>query len=242
MDDELCFLFKFGELENLKKLQKGCLYCKNLKWYADQEKNTGDKAMGDKLEGIYIMTDSNIKLINPESGQIVYQYNNSNVLISYGDLEKTPVFCMTGIDKKDFSFVKTEDGTLVACIKLDDIIGEVYNEPYWNSALIIDDITKFLERVTKACKDKGIDLTKKFVNYTDMRVNYKDRVLDIDSNYINIAFWKDNLYSYQHEYRFVFEGQKVDNSFTINIGDISDISTIYNSDQLKEFMKREYRL
>ena len=42
-------LMKFGSEENLKKLQKGQLYMKNLQYYVDLEKATDDEDVGDKL-------------------------------------------------------------------------------------------------------------------------------------------------------------------------------------------------
>lgn len=232
LGDKICFLFKFGKLENLKKIQKGNLYCKNLKWYQDQEKNTGDKAMGDKLEGRHKMTQCNLKFIN-------HEFDNVSVLLSFGNMEKMPVFCMTGITTKDLNFKEIDENTLVADVKFSDMIRKVYDESYWNSVLVIEDSTQFIERLTKVCKEKGILMARKSVNYTNMDINGIDRMNSIAENVINVAFWKGNLYSYQHEYRFAFESEVVDDSFIINIGDISDISKIYNREELIEFMNCE---
>ena len=40
-------LMKFGSEENLKKLQNGQLYMKNLQYYVDLEKTTDDEDVGD---------------------------------------------------------------------------------------------------------------------------------------------------------------------------------------------------
>lgn len=242
MGDRICFLFKFGELENLKKLQKGQIYCKNLKWYSDQEKKTGDKAMGDKLEGKHKMTQCSIKLISRETNEVAFEFDSASVLLSFGNLEKMPVFCMTGITTRDLEFKEIDENTLISDVKFSDMISKVYDEAYWNSALVIENSTQFIERLTKACEDKGIEMTRKPVRYTDMDINYTDRMNSIDENVTNIAFWKDKSYSYQHEYRFAFESEVVDDSFIIDIGDISDISKIYNREELIEFMNGEYQL
>lgn len=242
MVDSVCFLFKFGELENLKKLQEGHIYCKNLKWYSDQEKNTGNKAMGDKLEGKHKMTQCKLKFISNETNEVAFEFNNVSVLLSSDNLEKMPVFCMTGITTKDLEFKEKDENTLVAYVKFSDMISKVYDEAYWNSVLVIENSTQFIERLTKACEDKRILMTRKPVSYTNMDINYTDRMSSIAESSTNIAFWKDNLYSYQHEYRFAFKSEVVDDSFSIDIGDISDISRIYNKKELIEFMSHEYRV
>ena len=43
-------LMKFGSEENLKRLQKGQLYMKNLQYYVDLEKATDDEDVGDKYD------------------------------------------------------------------------------------------------------------------------------------------------------------------------------------------------
>lgn len=73
-----------------------------------------------------------------------------------------------------------------------------------------------------------------------MDKNCLDRIQDIDKNLNNIAFWKDESYSYQYEYRIAFENKVVDDNFILDIGDISDISKLYNKKELLEFMNREH--
>ena len=53
-------LMKFGSEENLKKLQAGQLYMKNLKYYVDLEKTTDDEAVGDKYDGQMVLQDVKI--------------------------------------------------------------------------------------------------------------------------------------------------------------------------------------
>ena len=53
--DGWSMLMKFGSEENLKKLQAGQLYMKNLKYYVDLEKTTDDEDVGDKYDGQMVL-------------------------------------------------------------------------------------------------------------------------------------------------------------------------------------------
>lgn len=47
----------------------------------------------------------------------------------------------------------------------------------------------------------------------------------------NIYFWKDKYFENQYEYRIVLTDQEVDEALIVNVGDISDISTIFNANE-----------
>ncbi|WP_221388066.1 hypothetical protein [Clostridium perfringens] len=238
--NNVVFMIKFGEVENLKKLQKGELYCKNLKFYSDQERKTGDKSMGDIIEGKYRLTQCCIDCYDKETKKLYYRYKDKTVLISVEDIEKMPVFCITGIKVEDLTFKKEDESTVSCNLKFSNILEKMYSESYWNSGLIITNMSAFIDRVIKSCKNEGIEIQRRPVNYTDMDKNCLDRIQDIDKNLNNIAFWKDESYSYQYEYSIAFENKVVDDNFILDIGDISDISKLYNKKELLDFMNREH--
>ncbi len=242
INDRLLILMKFGELKNLEMLQKGQVYCKNLKWYSDREKETGDKDMGDILEGKYKMTQVTAEFYDYETNELIWKLDNVSSLLYSKNIQRMPVFCITTLTTDDFEFIDKDEFTAFTDIKLVDILSEMFDKPYWNNALIITKPRKFLERVLKACNNSGIEVEGRKVKYTDMNINYIDRVIDLDNDFSNIAFWKDNYFAYQHEYRLAFKGKEVDDSFILNIGDISDISKIYNREELIELMNKEFRL
>lgn len=227
---------KLGEYENLKKLQQGELYFKNLKYYSELEKTTGDSSMGDSLEGLYRTTQGSLELYDSKTGILMYSANNITCDIKYETVYKMPVFCMIGIKNTDLPFEKIDDSFIGCNINLFNIIRNMLEESYWNSALFIKDKNEFIKRVITACKKQGISCRCKPVQYTDMKKNLDDRIEDIDNNIFNIAFWKDNSYSKQYEYRIILEGLTVEDSFTLNIGDISDITILKKSDEIKEFL------
>lgn len=238
MDTRILFLIKLGEYENLKKLQQGKLYFKNLKYYSELERTTGDSSMGDSLEGLYRTTQGSFELYDKKTGKLIYTANNITNVIKYETVYKMPVFCMIGIKNTDLPFEKIDDSFIGCNINLFNIIENMSEKSYWGSALFIIDNNEFIKRVITACEKQGISCRCKPVQYTDMNINYKDRIEDIDNNKFNIAFWKDNSYSKQYEYRIILEGLKVEDSYTLDIGDISDITILKKSDEIKEYLDK----
>jgi hypothetical protein len=47
----------------------------------------------------------------------------------------------------------------------------------------------------------------------------------------DIYFWKDKYFENQYEYRIVLTDHEVDEALIVNIGDISDICTIFNANE-----------
>lgn len=242
MDDKLILLMKFGELENLHKLQKGQVYCKNLKFYSKLEKKNNDTARGDSLEGKYRMTACSIKVYNRETGNLEFSFDNADSSLVFNEVMEMPVFCMTGVSTKYIDLKEKDENTLTADVKFSNILSKMLEEGYWQSALIITNQTEFLNRILNKCSELGIELKKKLIKYTDMDINLVDRYEDIDKDITNIAYWKDNAYSYQYEYRLAMKNCYTEDDFILDIGDITDISKLYNQDELKEFLEANLEL
>ncbi len=60
-------LVKFQSSEKIKKLQQGLVYMKNLNYYRQLEKTSGNSVVGDSFEGSLHINEA--KLIIPELGQ-----------------------------------------------------------------------------------------------------------------------------------------------------------------------------
>lgn len=198
--------------------------------------------MGDYLEGKHKLNKCTAKIYNSQTKELEYEVKNTDIVISIDNFEKIPVFCMAGIATNDLSFERENEVTFSTNAKLIEILNGVSNESYWNSALIITNISEFINRIKESCKNQGLELQNRFVNYTDMNKNYTDRNENVIENIANIAFWKDNSYSYQHEYRFAFTNKLVDDNFILDIGDIYDISRIYDEKELIRFMNENLKI
>lgn len=218
MEDEIIYMYiKFGNEENLRKLQKGIIYCKSLQYYRDEYCRTGDKDMGDPYEGCYV-------------GKI----NDKSLRVIIDNTNKIPVFCMYALKKSEVLI----DGkqTLNPMKKF----GKMVMNDYWQAALVITDNAKFLNRIKDTCIKLGIGVKATLVEYIDFSKNLESRLQEYYSEPWKVAFWKSAEYKEQMEYRVIFPENRVDDYFTIDIGDISDISVIYNKEELAEFMDDEY--
>lgn len=216
-NDVIYLLIKFGTKENIDKMQKGIIYCKNLEYYHNLYWQQKDRDMGDPYEGRYV-------------GKLM----NKNIELIIDNTNKMPIFCMYGLkrsDIRDFSkFIPRE--------KFKDMV----DKNYWQSALIITDQDKFFYRMKRKCVENNIKGLGNIVEYIDVNLNSEERLIKYLNDPSKVAFWKDNYYINQYEYRFVFHEERVDDDFIIDIGDISDISNVYDEKALLDFIEDEYRL
>lgn len=153
-----------------------------------------------------------------------------------------PVFCMTGVSTKYIDLKEKDENTLTADVKFSNILSKMLEEDYWQSALLITNKTEFLNRILNKCSELGIELKGKPIKYTNMNINLVDRYEDIDKDITNIAYWKDNAYSYQYEYRLAMKNHYTEDDFILEIGDITDIPKLYNQDELKGFLEADLEL
>lgn len=86
-------LLKFGAKENLKKLQAGQFYMKNLQYYVDLEKATSDESIGDMYDGQVMLQDVNLSMYTIDTNELVGKIKAPTVSMNLGYL-KCPVFCM----------------------------------------------------------------------------------------------------------------------------------------------------
>ncbi|WP_349818065.1 MULTISPECIES: hypothetical protein [Clostridium] len=240
MEDKLIFIIKFGELEHLKLLREGKLYCKNLKYYNDMEIKTGDREMGDYLDGKLKINDiTTCKMYDYETKEIK-DLDCKDIVATFEDIDKMPVFCLTGVTLKELDSIETNENNVIkGKINLGNKLGKMGSNDYWENGLLITNGTEFVNRIKNACELNGISMRADEVQYSDMNINYTDRIQSITENVENVAFWKDNYYSYQHEWRFIFQNKRVIDDFTLDIGDISDITKICNKEEIQELFEKD---
>lgn len=88
-----------------------------------------------------------------------------------------------------------------------------------------------IKRKNKAL-EMNIDIIGDFVNYYDDSINdVTPFICSLLKGIRNSVFHKRKKYAYQQEYRFTMVNNKKSDNFEMNIGDISDISTILPLDK-----------
>ena len=207
-------LIKFKSEELIKSLQSGKIYLNNLKWFREYENDAGDVVVGDSFEAMLHVNEATF--IQPESGERI---ELSDCLIPTIE-SNSYVFCMTYITPRVESFQFDEQQKC-----------EFKN--FGDTALIILDSEKFINLIREAAKAKGYEIYISVVNYYDETTDSANIWFSLMQGTHNIAFWKRKAYSYQQELRILIPGSDLtDDHLELDIGDISDISTMLSTDEV----------
>lgn len=227
IQDGWSLLMKFGSEENLKKLQAGQLYMKNLKYYVDLEKTTDDEDVGDKYDGQMVLQDIKINMYTVDTNKFIAQFNAPTASMDLGYLQ-CPVFCMFIFDYRNHVEEHLDGENLT--VKYQFTEEQLKKMPnFGDSVLIIKNGDEFVNRVKKGLLDAGYEFTRDYVQY--YAFNNVEHLKQVQKDNSRIAFWKRNKYSYQQEYRFLVH-DFVDDYLSVDIGDISDITQLLRTEEL----------
>lgn len=207
-------LIKFQSYDRIQKLQQGLLYMKNLDYYRELEKTSGDNMVGDLFEGMLHVNEA--KLIIPESGEEII-IEDDLIPTSFSD---SYAFCMFGINSNIQTFQFTDEQKKEIC-------------KFGDTALIITDRDEFFRRIFIAADKEKLKGFHGFVKYYDEKVNSVNLLASLINGMENVAFWKRDTYRYQQEYRFIIQMEEINKDYyELNIGNIEDISKIIKTSSL----------
>ena len=231
-------LIKFGTLENLKSLQNGSLYMKNLRYYNELESIDSD-GKPDKYDGKWLLKGSSVVLMDSDTSALIAVGTAKETVLSFGH-EKNPVFCLFSCDERNCSSGYKVDGNeCVFSVSFSDERVEKLKKGLGPYALVILDPVEFFARIDKAFQRQSIIYKKDYVKYNDG--NSVNRVGSIMTDWDNIAFNKSATdFDYQQEFRFLVLNRSVEDHLSIPIDDLHDITKIISTDELKQ-IRIEYR-
>lgn len=231
-------LMKFGSEENLKKLQSGQMYMKNLQYYVDLEKSTYDEDVGDQYDGQMVIQDVKISMYTADTHEFVANLDAPTVSMNLGYL-KCPVFCMFMLDYRNHTDEKINGD--VVTVRYEFTEEQVSRMPNFGEyVLVIKNGNEFVERIKAGLLKAGYGFTRDFVQYYGF--NNIEHLRQVQSDNSRIAFWKRQKYDYQQEYRFLIH-DFVDDFLSVDIGDISDITELVRTDQLLNiYIKVDFKL
>ena len=238
IDNGWSMLMKFGSEENLKKLQKGQLYMKNLQYYVDLEKTTDDEDVGDKYDGQMVLRDVKITMYDYETGTFVAQMDTPIASMNLGYL-LCPVFCMFMFDYRNH--VEEELTGDIAKVRYQFTEEQLSRLPnFGGHVLLFKNENEFVERVKNGLLNAGYEHTRDFVQYHDG--NILQHMQEVAKDNMRIAFWKRQKYAYQQEYRILAHAQ-VEDHLCVDIGDLSDITQLIpTSDLLKTYIEVSFKV
>jgi len=216
-----------------ESLQAGNIYMNSLKYYIDLEKESGVRGVGDALEAAHVFNDLTFEMRNRETGEVVFTGKSAGMNFRINGDEKRPVFCLFTLDADCFDIVDEDDEIYKLRLNIPEDQLEKMIQEFGEDLLLISP-PAFLERLDATLNESGCSYRRDRVIYDDYSINSVQRLDSYKSQSTEIYFWKDKFFENQREYRIVLTDTEIDEPLTVNIGDISDISTKVKA---SEFLK-----
>ncbi|MGG0176445.1 hypothetical protein [Gottfriedia acidiceleris] len=236
--EDIISFFKFTK--HIDSLVQGNLYMNNLKCYIDMEKESGVKGVGDLLEASQVYSNVDIRMYNNETGELALSGMRGNINFRVDGIEKTPVYCLFALTSDKLKIVEeTEDSYITKMDFSADEIDKMVNE--FGESVVLINAKQFIERVMNVFDEKGYGYKLDLVKYDDYSVNSSKRIESYMKNNNEIFFWKDKFFENQNEYRVVITNLETDEPITVNIGDISDITEVYNAREVFNGFKIHFK-
>ena len=210
-------IVKFQNKEIIEKIQSGKMYLKNLEWFREKERQTGDMTIGDLLEGMLHISEGYMQIYDSD-GKVIecVPLTDSAITTSFSNAF---VFCATNI-------FPDESGHVFA-----DNQKPVFKE-FGDTALVIENKGEFIKRIYKAAKELGYEVFYGVVNYYNKDEDNANMLLSLLHGMHNIAFWKRDTYKVQQEFRIVLWKKGANKDYIeFDIGDISDISKVISIEE-----------
>ena len=210
-------IVKFQNKEIIEKIQSGKMYLKNLEWFREKERQTGDMTIGDLLEGMLHISEGYMQIYDSD-GKVIecVPLTDSAITTSFSNAF---VFCATNI-------FPDESGHVFA-----DNQKPVFKE-FGDTALVIENKGEFIKRIYKAAKELGYEVFYGVVNYYNKDEDNANMLLSLLHGMHNIAFWKPDTYKVQQEFRIVLWKKDANKDYIeFDIGDISDISKVISIEE-----------
>lgn len=233
MENRIVIMFKFGKKKDLISLQNGNLYAKSADYYIECEEK-GDKCRGDADEFALIFDAFNVKLLEPNSKEIIFQSGPTRARITSEEFQRNPIFCAVGITLEDLELDREDDDKVIFKLDYRKVFGETFDKEYWDSVAIIN-VGEFMTILKKKAEENDISLEMGMVNYYN-HPNLAEKNLEIGKDFYRVAFWKRDTYKNQKEMRILFKNKKIekDDAFIFNIGDLSSVCNVMSADKFKD--------
>ena len=216
----IIFLAKFFEIdEHADQFVRGNIHCNTLRKFKKMEdKRFPGRADSDEGTTAWLQPDE----IDIQIAGVRLAGLAAPVQVQMNWLNDVHLFCMVAghTGKLDVRHLLTEDlqQELViprACLDLGQYV------------VLVTNVTEFIKRMDAAGAGTDYRYARGLVKYYDPKT-FHGEFRDVEA-----AFWKQDHYSYQREFRFAFETGRMDNHpLTIEIGDISDITARMRSSDL----------
>jgi hypothetical protein len=230
MDSRIYLLIKVFDTEEYADafIRTGEMFCKTIKQFKEIE---GDVARGDRYEAVTawhqpgdISLTISYKTSDGEETSMPITGLAGPLIIQNLAHDSLNAYCMYSITAPEFNeSFETEEERVRAVEKVnallkahtavdDDMLS------LGEHAVIIINVPKFIKKVSEAAKAEGYDSWNGLIKYFDPNT-FNGSFGNVES-----VFMKRNIYSYQKEFRFVFDSDSPEGAKLIHAGSLEGIA------------------
>jgi len=195
------FFVKFVKSEHVDDLLDGNLFMNPLSTFIKQELESNQRGQGDKYEGAHVFRMTNIKIIDPETEQLIATCKQGTVQENYSGAEDTPIFCFTVFSSKDFEVIDEEDDSISIKLNIEEEDKKNFLKDFGDKAVVLP--FNFVELLSEDANNNGHTYIIQQVKYDEYEkgINSQHKKLFDDASF-DIVFWKDSFFEFQREARF----------------------------------------
>lgn len=226
-------------------IQKGEMFCKTLGQF---KKIEGDAARGDQFEAPSdwhqpdrISVSFSVKTPEGLEKHFPIEGLAGPLVVQRTALDRLNVFCMYALTVPEFEeSYETEEERLHAVSKINALLKEHATlsdeiNLFGEYAVVITNVKDFITKVTEAARQGGYSLKRGLVDYFDPE-NFHGSFEEIES-----AFKKRQIYSYQKEFRFVFDSQRPPEAQTIHAGSLEGLAVKLKTNEINDRLELKVR-
>lgn len=218
------------KIEYAKDICNGDLYSNTIDYFREVELNTGNSSQGDKNELTLNPIPSSIKILDIETDELLGQADSIANIRFDSDSKKT-IVSLVGIEIKSMEKLDyAENNSYYLKLPFTDSEISKMSDSFGKYCVIIDP-PELYNNLYIYSKLNGIYTCINKVNYNS---NSKEHINCFFNESVNRFFYKESKFSYQREYRILFD-MKLPCDHFIKIGKIAN-SKIFKSEDLKNLI------
>jgi len=225
-------LIKFSKKKYLESLLGGEVYMNTFRCFREMEEQDGKRGMGDSLEATYVINDLELQFINPDTETVEMTGRAESLQLSFGAFQDYHLFCTARLSASMFEVLEETTDSVEARLLLTEEQKKRFVKDFHADSVMFLKLQPFMERFRRLAHDMHFGLHAGTVYYDDFSVNNKRRLDAVLSDEANIFFWKDTSFEYQSEYRIVVADYGSSAPLTLQLGDLSEIATIFPVDKV----------
>jgi len=227
------WFLRFGdEKSHLESLQNGNLRYSPLKRYADIEKATGKKGVGDRHEASMVVSEVDVSIYHEATGEFITKIPAEETALNINHISQRPVFCLYALNGDDLEITGEDERFYFVRTVFEEEDKKLLQKDFGEHVFMILSTPVFLDRLVTKMHQKEISVAHGLVRYDDYSKNSEERWSSYKKDERNVLFWKDARYfKHQKEYRIVLN-TLITEPTCYDIGDIHDITSYMTREQL----------